>query len=556
MNVLTWKHLFEPHILARGEYYYFDGAVTKLEENDNGYAAVVVGNDAYEVEIEIEGDEIVDMTCTCPYAAEGNRCKHMAAVLYAVSARDDEEAAAAHAAETFSVDEDMDAFIDGLSPEILRAVVKRLVTLDENAKTVLMAYCSDGLETQQVQAMTKEVERIIHRYEDADGSINYSQTGLLTDELRAFLSKKASGLIVLGRRQEAFELTNFAFNAVDSLDMDFADVDRAYFERTCCDIWMQLLDTSGPQERDRMFQWFYAHQPKRIDNGYMYDAVEGILYDEFHEPYMLEKKLERLDQLIANQKQDPSAEYAYKLNVYRRLDLMKDLGFDEDAFHAYRRAHWTLSMVRMQEIDELLAEGNDDEAIEVLKESKLLDHDKSGLVASYSNQLLALYARRRDEQAYKEELIFNVFACYQGDLMYLHALKSLSSDEEWKLLRGRFFQEGFGVEPRLALMEEEGFYDRMLDIIKGSRRMDLLDLFEDELKENCPEQVRDLYIHYVCEAAKTTSDRRHYRGIIAYLKKLEDYPDGQKKAAAIAKKWRSSYARRRAMMEELANAGF
>lgn len=35
-------------------------------------------------EIEIEEDRVYDMHCSCPYAEEGNYCKHMAAVLYKI----------------------------------------------------------------------------------------------------------------------------------------------------------------------------------------------------------------------------------------------------------------------------------------------------------------------------------------------------------------------------------------------------------------------------------------------------------------------------------------
>lgn len=79
-----WKDLFRTHILERGLNYYEEGCVTLLEQTSTGYTAVVEGTDDYDVEIEIRADRVYDMTCTCPYAAEGNYCKHMAAVLYEI----------------------------------------------------------------------------------------------------------------------------------------------------------------------------------------------------------------------------------------------------------------------------------------------------------------------------------------------------------------------------------------------------------------------------------------------------------------------------------------
>ena len=49
-----WKDLFREHILARGEVYYYDGAVQELHKTERGYQAVVEGTEDYEVDIEIE----------------------------------------------------------------------------------------------------------------------------------------------------------------------------------------------------------------------------------------------------------------------------------------------------------------------------------------------------------------------------------------------------------------------------------------------------------------------------------------------------------------------
>lgn len=68
----SWKDLFRTHILERGLNYYEEGYVTSLEQNLTGYTAVVVGTENYDVEIEILDNRVYDMTCTCPYAAEGN----------------------------------------------------------------------------------------------------------------------------------------------------------------------------------------------------------------------------------------------------------------------------------------------------------------------------------------------------------------------------------------------------------------------------------------------------------------------------------------------------
>jgi uncharacterized Zn finger protein len=82
MKLSNWKGLFAPHILKRGESYYDEGLVTIEEISEEEITAVVEGNELYEVQIWLEHGRVNGMDCTCPYAADGNACKHMAAVLY------------------------------------------------------------------------------------------------------------------------------------------------------------------------------------------------------------------------------------------------------------------------------------------------------------------------------------------------------------------------------------------------------------------------------------------------------------------------------------------
>ena len=88
MSMLRWQHLFSAAILQRGREYYRKNKVRSLIQDGELYYASVEGTEEYEVQIRIRGDEIVSMDCDCPYAEDGNRCKHMAAVLYEIVARE------------------------------------------------------------------------------------------------------------------------------------------------------------------------------------------------------------------------------------------------------------------------------------------------------------------------------------------------------------------------------------------------------------------------------------------------------------------------------------
>ena len=83
MEIADWKKLFAPHILSRGEEYYESELVEIEAMDEQSIKATVEGTDTYSVEIVLKNNRVAQMDCDCPYAADGNNCKHMAAVLFA-----------------------------------------------------------------------------------------------------------------------------------------------------------------------------------------------------------------------------------------------------------------------------------------------------------------------------------------------------------------------------------------------------------------------------------------------------------------------------------------
>ncbi len=86
-----WKKLFTKVILRRGEEYFRQGKVNSLAEKNESYTAYVVGARGYSVYIGIHGEKITRMSCSCPFAGGGNKCKHMAAVFFAIENRMEEK---------------------------------------------------------------------------------------------------------------------------------------------------------------------------------------------------------------------------------------------------------------------------------------------------------------------------------------------------------------------------------------------------------------------------------------------------------------------------------
>lgn len=80
---ITWKQLFSATIRSRALAYFRAGKVKKItQEADGTYTGTVRGTRNYQVMIGVEDNKISKMACTCPYAQQGEACKHEAAMLY------------------------------------------------------------------------------------------------------------------------------------------------------------------------------------------------------------------------------------------------------------------------------------------------------------------------------------------------------------------------------------------------------------------------------------------------------------------------------------------
>ncbi len=87
---MTWHRLFSSTIINRGYSYFRDGRVTMLLKSGDIYTGHVRGSHgkSYAVTAVMKDPDRPQLYCSCPFAAGGaNRCKHEAALLYAIDAQ-------------------------------------------------------------------------------------------------------------------------------------------------------------------------------------------------------------------------------------------------------------------------------------------------------------------------------------------------------------------------------------------------------------------------------------------------------------------------------------
>ena len=173
-----WENYFEPHILERGWEYARSGAVQHIIRKKDAIEAVVEGTEYYKVKIKYDGHSVLNAYCSCPYAAGGNYCKHMAAVLYEIDndGKDGYEFSETGFEDNFSEDDNLipiDELISKADRSLLERILVNLAAGDEQNESRIRVMLAGVNTTSDIDELEREIDNIFDAYSDCGGYINY-----------------------------------------------------------------------------------------------------------------------------------------------------------------------------------------------------------------------------------------------------------------------------------------------------------------------------------------------------------------------------------------------
>ena len=570
---MDWRHLFAPHILDRGFGYYISDAVEDMEISDEKISAKVEGTETYEVEIDLEDGEIADMYCSCPYAADGSNCKHMAAVLYEWEKEGESPAERAGGgasngdraeenilfAEVYTAkgqkqkEEAVYKLVENADISVVRSFLTSALMEDRQRLLRFYTIVQGEASQEDVQRYMEQVDNIVMRYYGRERFIDYYKASDFIGELDDVLSEDVRRMLDNGEYGNAFMLMNHIFVLLGEVDMDDSDGGTAMLAEEIYQLWLELLEKTDAQEKREMFQWFTSHLDGSIID-YLEEYVEQIIMEEFREEEYAPEKFAFIEGKIREaerQKDGWSGQYTYGKWALYYLNLLEQQGGNREKILEFCRAHWENSSVRRYYIDKCMKEKNYDLALKALEESMVLDREYRGLLADYVNKKKDIYLRLGDQEAYKKQLWEQALSYEAGNLEVYRELKSQYTQEEWKEKR----EELFAGLPEYAHMEplykEEELYDRLLAAVTNSSGIYRLLEYEDVLKKDYPKEILDKYRMELEKMAYHTSNRKTYREMAGLLRRMKKIEGGPATVSEIVQDWKSRYKNRPAMMEEI-----
>lgn len=573
---MNWQKLFASHILERGYDYYCDGAVENIEIGRDDIRADVVGTEDYEVEISLNDGKVTDMYCSCPYAAGGNNCKHMAAVLYEWTAdiMDEDEP---EDTDNEDMDNDADAeSMDLFEPAVTvcdykkkSAAVEKLVTSAERdiVQAFLVSVLAEDKKLllrfrnmvnkcatkEDVEDYFEQIDEIADRYLGRDHFINYYQAYDFMLELEEIIDKDVRRMIDNGSHISAFHVMNHIFVLLGNVDMDDSGGETSMLAEQIYQLWLELLTKVNAQDKRKMFIWFTTHMDGSVID-YLEEYIEQIIMEEFKEPEYEQDKLSFMEEMIEKaEKKDSgwSRDYAVGKWTVTYLKTLEEKNAPEDQLEEICKKYWNNSGVRRYYIDRYFEKKEYDRVLQVLDESIELDKAYRGQVLEYIQKKKEIYRLQGNKSAHIEQLWKLVLEQSAGDLDIYKELKAQYSEKEWLIKREELFKK---LPPNAhidRLYKEEKLYDRLLAYVLKSSGLYAVQSYENVLKKEYPKQILSKYQGEVNKMASCTGNRKHYADLVALLRRMKRIKGGSEIVETIVEEWKIKYRNRPAMMDEL-----
>lgn len=563
---MNWQKLFASHILERGYDYYCDGAVENIEIGRDDIRADVVGTEDYEVEISLNDGKVTDMYCSCPYAAGGNNCKHMAAVLYEWTAdiMDEDEP---EDTDNEDMDNDADAeSMDLFEPAVTvcdykkkSAAVEKLVTSAERdiVQAFLVSVLAEDKKLllrfrnmvnkcatkEDVEDYFEQIDEIADRYLGRDHFINYYQAYDFMLELEEIIDKDVRRMIDNGSHISAFHVMNHIFVLLGNVDMDDSGGETSMLAEQIYQLWLELLTKVNAQDKRKMFIWFTTHMDGSVID-YLEEYIEQIIMEEFKEPEYEQDKLSFMEEMIEKaEKKDSgwSRDYAVGKWTVTYLKTLEEKNAPEDQLEEICKKYWNNSGVRRYYIDRYFEKKEYDRVLQVLDESIELDKAYRGQVLEYIQKKKEIYRLQGNKSAYIEQLWKLVLEQSAGDLDIYKELKAQYSEKEWLIKREELFKK---LPPNAhidRLYKEEKLYDRLLAYVLKSSGLYAVQSYENVLKKEYPKQILSKYQGEVNKMASCTGNRKHYADLVALLRRMKRIKGGSEIVETIVEEWKIKY---------------
>lgn len=535
---MEWETYFQKRILDRGYDYYFDDRVEDLRINSNRIKAVVNGTDFYHVEIKLNGNKIIGMSCDCPYAEDGHNCKHMAAVLY------EWQLSATHPVI------DNSKLVKEASEEDVRSFLIQVLNDQPSLVETFKQYTQNEF---SLTTMIDDLEGVVDSYSDGYHYIDYEFSCDFCDNYEDAIFKWLDLLKEKKQYSLAFKFLLKAYDIFDKLDIEDNEgetYDVSFSIINACSNIIMCMEKSERIDAFNLLKQF-------LNNiRYSYDRIDilQVFFNYLKGEDLLKLQIDFVkEQLDYIESHNDILDREYVLDGFAKmyLDLLRKNNVSNQEINVIYKKYWKCDSIRMDCVFTCINNKEYDKALDYIDKCIDLDYENQALMKRDIELKKDIYKKQGNTKAYREELKNLILFFNDTNIDDYIELRSHYNDKEWITERDSLIEQLAPGCFLCEILETEQLYEQLLDVLLRSDDKYLLHQYTDLLSKKYPEQLLQIYRENVEKQAESTGSRKHYYQIVEELRIMKSITGGDKVVDEIIKKWKIQYKNRSAMLDEL-----
>lgn len=558
----NFEDFVSPKIYARGEAYYYEGAVFGLKEEATGeWVAHVHGSEDYRVEIFLEGDSLEAWDCDCPY--EGEFCKHVVAALLKIREKAEIKEETVMIPEKAEKKDSIGQWLELTSKEVLVRFLKDYASSHPEFREAFLQRFMPGQKTgnggvdyrKKVAGCFKITSR---------GYWEYSEPGIDWDEAASRMEtyfRKAALFLEQGAWQAVVDIALQTFESVMNNypdEEDDPEGNASYLCEEAAELLSQIVEnTAVPSELKQAIINELEHYGCLEEDEYAVFDVGAFVMKLRVKWGDSREVLKLLDQWIT---MHPHARNLDEFVIYK-IEILYRLGEDQDA-RLLTEQFLYFPEVREWEVERLVSQKQYELALDLLDKGikEVRKQGERGLECNWLEQKLDIY-RRVNDVASLIETAKELFIREDGEMKYYLILKNYVPADSWKTFLDGVIQQivasssyPFSYRENLAkIYIEEKNDERLLahlQQIEGERLKWLMQ-FAIHLKNRYSKEILELFVADVRQYAEQHVGREHYEYLATVLHKMSCFKNGNVAVQEVVNDFRTRYHRRPVMMDIL-----
>ena len=540
------KNDFNNKILERGYEYYENGLVENVVIKDNIVTAKVIGTTTYNVSVEVDNGVFINGDCTCPYASEGNYCKHMAALLYKLNEEDIDKD------NNYSTkNQQTRNIIANINKEQLDEFLVELLSEDKNVYDKFRLKFYKLFPKPTMNDYKKKIYDAIKKSAGRDGFIDYHESREYTKNMYKITSE-VNTLVDNEEYNLAFDVVKIILESIPNTDIDDSNGSTGEVAYSCIEIMERILEYILHDENSlakKILDYILNETKEEKLSNYGIDLYPLLQFYIDRNMYLNEIEKGLLEALEAGNNKE------YFWNIGNYIDTLISIYVKENAKEKMIKLLKTYSKeksVCLKLVEEYLKQDDVINAINLLNIRLKNTNDKT-----YALKLADIYQKENMIQEYKETLYKLLYELDKYDIDIYKRIKSLYSKKDWlaerKNIIDRVSKEKnsyWYVNDLLKIYIEEKMYDDIYNIIKD-KDMDTIISYEQYLLPKYNKELLNIYVKYCYFFANKASDRKMYSELARKILHIKQMKNSKNEYTKLLEGLQEKYRKKTAMQDEL-----